>query len=75
MLKDVIKLEDFNFGEIVVLKHSLGIDSTLIGTRVKIIRKRINIFNDTEYLVECVGARYNVFNQWLAEPSCLIKIN
>lgn len=68
-------MEDFNVGEVVVLKHSLGVDSTLIGTRAKIIRKGINIFNDTEYLVECVGARYNVFNQWLAEPSCLIKIN
>lgn len=69
-------MENFSVGEVVVLKHSLGIDSTLIGTRAKIIRKDTNIFNDTEYLVECVGARYNVFfNQWLAEPSWLIKIN
>ena len=68
-------MEEFSVGEVVILKYGLGIDNTLIGTRAKIVRKRIDIFGDTEYTVECVGKEYGIFNQWLAETSWLIKIN
>lgn len=68
-------MEHFEVGDVVILNHSLGIDNTLIGTRAKIIRKRINIFDDTEYLVKCVSDTYGVFKKWYAQSSWLIKIN